>query len=177
MTRNSEEYLEFIKSRRSIRKFKDTKIDKEKITSILECARWAPSGLNNQPWKVFIVEYPTIKTLLAECTKYSSIIENAPVNFVIFLDMEKSYDRVKDIQGMGAFIQTMLLSIHAFGLGAVWLGEILNRKMEVNELFKLDPDKFELMGVIAMGEIADIKENEEIQKRERKSIQEFAEFI
>lgn len=177
MTRNSEEYLEFIKSRRSIRKFKDTKIDKETITSILECARWAPSGLNNQPWKVFVVEYPTIKRLLAECTKYSSIIENAPVNFVIFLDKAKSYDRVKDIQGMGAFLQTMLLSIHAFGLGAVWLGEILNKKENVNELFKLDDEKFELMGVIAMGEIADIKENEEIQKRKRKSINEFAEFI
>ena len=167
MTRNSEEYLEFIKSRKSIRKFKDAKIDKETITSILECARWAPSGLNNQPWKVFVVEYPTIKKLLAECTKYSSIIENAPVNFVIFLDMGKSYDRVKDIQGMGAFLQTMLLSIHAFGLGAVWLGEILNRKEDVNDLFKLDSKKFELMGVIAMGEIADLKENEEIQKRKR----------
>ena len=177
MTRNSEEYLEFIKSRKSIRKFKDAKIDKETITSILECARWAPSGLNNQPWKVFVVEYPTIKKLLAECTKYSSIIENAPVNFVIFLDMGKSYDRVKDIQGMGAFLQTMLLSIHAFGLGAVWLGEILNRKEDVNDLFKLDSKKFELMGVIAMGEIADLKENEEIQKRKRKTIQEFAEFI
>ena len=177
MISNSEEYLEFIKSRKSIRKFKDTKIDKDTIISILECARWAPSGLNNQPWKVFVVEYPTIKRLLAECTKYSSIIENAPVNFVIFLDMDKSYDRVKDIQGMGAFIQTMLLSIHAFGLGAVWLGEILNRKEEVNELFKLDREKSELMGVIAMGEIADLKENEESQKRERKSIQDFVEFI
>jgi len=177
MTRNSEEYLEFIKSRKSVRKFKDTKIEKETIKSILECARWAPSGLNNQPWKVFVVEYPTIKRLLAECTKYNSIIENAPVNFVIFLDKQKSYDRVKDVQGMGAFIQTMLLSIHAFELGAVWLGEILNKKENVNELFKLDPDKFELMGVIAMGEIADVKENEVDQKRERNSIEKFTEFI
>ena len=78
---------------------------------------------------------------------------------------------------MGAFIQTMLLSIHAFDLGAVWLGEILNNKEAVNEIFKLDQEKFELMGVIAMGEIADVKENEKIVKRKRKSIDEFAEFM
>ena len=177
MTHSTNDYLKFIKSRKSIRKFKDTKIDKEIINHILESARWAPSGLNNQPWKVIVVVYPTIRRLLAECTKYGHIIENAPVNFVIFLDMEKSYDRVKDIQGMGAFIQTVLLSIHAFGLGAVWLGEILNNKEAVNEIFKLDQEKFELMGVVAMGEIADTKENEEIMKRKRKSIDEFAEFM
>ncbi len=173
----SEDYLDFIKSRKSIRKFKDIKIEKKTVRNILECARWAPSGLNNQPWKVFVVEYPTIKRLLSECTKYSSIIENAPVNFVIFLDLEKSYDRIKDLLGMGAFLQTILLSIHAFGLGAVWLGEILNKKEAVNDLFKLDREKFELMGVIAMGEIDDIEENENSENRIRNPVEYFAEFI
>ena len=177
MSLNSDNYLNFIKSRKSIRKFKDEKIERKTIEKILEFARWAPSGLNNQPWKVNVILYPTIKRLLADCTKYGEIIEMAPVNLVIFLDLEKSYDRVKDLQGIGAFVQTILLTAHAMGLGAVWLGEILNQKEAVNEVFKLDPDQFELMGVIALGKIAQDEKGEEPEERNRRAVSEFAEFF
>ncbi|MDD4183330.1 MAG: nitroreductase family protein, partial [Candidatus Omnitrophica bacterium] len=42
--------LNLIKSRRSVRKFKKTDISAETIGKILEAGKWAPSGLNNQPW-------------------------------------------------------------------------------------------------------------------------------
>jgi nitroreductase len=51
---------------------------------------------------------------------------------------------------MGACLQNMLLASHALGLGAVWLGEILNRAADVNELLGL-PKELELMAVIAVG--------------------------
>ena len=44
----------------------------------------------------------------------------------------------------------MLLAAHALGLGAVWLGEILNNKHKVNEILSLS-DEYELMAVIALG--------------------------
>jgi len=40
------ELKEAIKNRRSIRKFKDTHIQKEKIEGLLNLAMWAPSGMN-----------------------------------------------------------------------------------------------------------------------------------
>jgi nitroreductase len=42
--------LEIIKSRRSRRAFSDKSIEAEKIKSLFEAARWAPSSLNEQPW-------------------------------------------------------------------------------------------------------------------------------
>ena len=39
-----------IRTRRSIRVFEDESIGKEDIEGILEAGRWAPSGLNNQPY-------------------------------------------------------------------------------------------------------------------------------
>ena len=89
---------------------------------------WAPSGLNNQPWRFVIVRDSQLRSDLADCTKYGKIIRNAPVCIAVFMDQSKSYDRVKDLQAIGACIQNMLLSIHDLGLGAVWLGEILNKK-------------------------------------------------
>lgn len=42
-------------SRRSIRAFKKKAVPKDLIRRILECARWAPSGSNIQPWKVHVL--------------------------------------------------------------------------------------------------------------------------
>lgn len=42
--------LEVIKTRRSRRPFSDKTVEPEKIKSLFEAARWAPSSLNEQPW-------------------------------------------------------------------------------------------------------------------------------
>ncbi len=44
----------------------------------------------------------------------------------------------------------MLLAIHELELGACWMGEILNRRDEVEKLLKV-PKSFELMVVLAIG--------------------------
>ncbi|HIC86243.1 MAG TPA: nitroreductase family protein [Desulfobacterales bacterium] len=150
------ETLEAIKTRRSIRKFAPDWIEDETIDNIVEMATWAPSGLNNQPWRFVIVRDKGVKDKLAQQTKYSRIIENAPVCIAVFLDNAESYDRVKDIQAIGACLQNMLLAIHAMGLGAVWLGEILKNRKEVEKLLGV-PGSCELMAVVALGKPAQKK--------------------
>ena len=105
--------------------------------------------------------------MLGDLTTSGNIIESAYLNFVIFLDLEKVYDRVKDIQSIGAFMENILLGIHAMNLGGVWIGEILKNKEQVNEIFKLSTAKYELMGVIAVGEI-----DKEIIKLKGESLRE-----
>ena len=175
MESKTNDLLNLIKSRRSVRNFVYKKIDNDTIGAILECARWAPSGRNSQPWKVSIVSHPTVKRLIAENSKYGGIIESAYLNFVVFLDLERGYDRTKDVLAIGAFIQNMLLAIHAKGLGAVWIGEILKNKEKVSEIFKLSPDKFELMGVITCGLIDEALEKKE--ERERRALEEFIDWF
>ena len=82
METSKNDFVEFIKSRKSIRRFIFKKISNEVIKEILECARWAPSGRNTQPWQVCIVIHPTVKRMLSELTKYGGIIEEAYVNLV-----------------------------------------------------------------------------------------------
>lgn len=171
-----ESMIELIKSRKSIRNFIYQKIDNDTIKELIECGRWAPSGQNNQPWKVCIVVHPTVKRMIAEQSQYGGIIESAYVNFVIFLDLERCYDRTKDLQSIGAFIQNILLAIHAKGLGSVWIGEILKNKENINEIFKLAIDKFELMCVIALGVIDEPMEAKSKEERERRPIDDFIDW-
>lgn len=174
----AEQYFEFIISRRSVRDFIFKKVPNELIRMIMEAGRYAPSGLNNQPWKVNLVAHPTIKRMLAELTKYGGIIEAAYVNFVVFYDIELGYDRTKDLQACGAFMQNLLLGITAlqkagYKIGGVWLGEILNQKEKVNEIFKLDPKKFELMGVIACGFIDEQSDKKNSKPSEKRAIDDY----
>ena len=60
------------------------------------------------------------------------------------------YNDIKDHQAMGACIQNMLLAAHGLGLGAVWLGEILNKAEGVRRFLQLPP-QMELMAVVAIG--------------------------
>ena len=175
MESKTTDLLELIKSRRSIRNFVYKKIDNQMIKEIIDCGRWAPSGRNSQPWKVCIVSHPTVKRMIAENSKYGGIIESAFLNFVVFLDLERGYDRVKDILAIGAFIQNLLLAVHAKGLGAVWIGEILKNKDKVCEIFKYSPEKYELMGVLTIGLIDESLEKKE--KRERRPLDEFVDWF
>ncbi len=148
--------IEDIKSRRSIRKFRPDEIDDQTVNKIIEMGAWAPSGLNNQPWKFMIIREYDLKEQLSRLTKYSHIIQGAPVCVAVFLDAAQSYDRVKDIQAVGACIQNMLLTIHSLGLGGVWLGEILKNRDPVEKLLGA-PESCELMAVVAFGQPAEKK--------------------
>lgn len=142
--------IEVIKSRRSIRNFLDRKVEDGITETILEAARWAPSGLNNQPWRFVVVTDRGIAEKMADCTRYGQIIRHAPLLIAVFLDLDMMYDRTKDVQACGAAIQNILLAAHSMGLGAVWLGEILNCKTDVGNILDA-PESFELMAVIAIG--------------------------
>jgi len=48
--------IEAILNRKSIRYFKPYAIPEEEVKLLLECARWAPSGGNRQPWEFLVVD-------------------------------------------------------------------------------------------------------------------------
>ncbi len=142
--------LEAIYSRRSIRDYTEEPVPRELVYEIIRAGTWAPSGLNNQPWRFVIVQEREKREALAQLTRYGEIIRRAPVVIAVFVDREAMYHEVKDHQAMGACLQNMLLAAHALGLGAVWLGEILKNAEEVRKTLEL-PENLDLMAVVALG--------------------------
>jgi nitroreductase len=142
--------LEGIYTRRSVREFVEQPVEREQLLEIINAGTWAPSGLNNQPWRFVIVWGADVKKELGKQTKYGFVIERAPVCIAVFADRKVMYNDVKDHQAVGACIQNMLLAAHGLGLGAVWLGEILKNAEGVRMLLGL-PKEMELMAVVAIG--------------------------
>lgn len=155
--------LEAIYKRRSIREYTDQEIALEKLHEIIRAGMWAPSGLNNQPWRFVIIRDPQVKEKLAQQTHYSHIVTKATALIAVFLSKEEMYDEVKDHQSAGACIQNMLLAAEALDLGGVWLGQILKNKREVNTILELS-ENFDLMAVIALG--YPLHHNQKSQRKE-----------
>jgi len=142
--------LEGICTRRSVRDFTDDPVAREHVLEMLKAGSWAPSGLNNQPWRFVVVMNREKRCELARLTRYSRILEEAPVAVAVFIDRTAMYHDVKDHQAMGACLENMLLAAQAMGLGAVWLGEILKNADAVRAALEL-PESLELMAVLAVG--------------------------
>jgi nitroreductase len=144
--------LAAIFGRRSIRRFTAEPVSTEALRTILEAGRWAPSGLNNQPWR-FLALWPgdPRAKALEDCTKYAHILRGAGALVAVFLDREAMYSELKDHQTAGAAIQNMLLAAHALGLGGVWLGEIVNQAPQVLQVLGLDSEAYAFMALLALG--------------------------
>lgn len=155
-----------IRKRRSVRQYTSQMPTQQDLEKILQAAIWAPSGLNNQPWKFKLVKDKQ-KDGLAKFTKYARIIKDAPAVICVFLDNSATYNREKDIMSVGACIQNILLQAYEFGLGTCWLGEILNKRKNVEEYLRTCPD-YELMAVICLG-----YSDEEVTEACRKNLKSF----
>ena len=158
--------IEGIYSRRSVRDFTDEPVKREDLTEIMKAGTWAPSGLNNQPWRFALIQNRKVLKQLATFTRYQNIIERAAACIAVFIDYNTSYDDVKDHLAVGACIQNMLLAIHSLGLGSVWMGEILKNSDKVRALLEM-PEDMELLAVIAIGHPA-----HRDQKSHRKDLSE-----
>lgn len=150
------ETLDAIYTRRSVRKFTDEPVAQAMVDELVRAAMWAPSGMNNQPWRFKVISDAPARQTLAGYTKYGMIIKGAPVAIAVFIETAEMYNAMKDYQSIGACVQNMLLAAHAQGLGAVWLGEVVNRGSEVRAALGL-PHTLELMAVVAVGHPASTK--------------------
>ena len=156
MSTQQNEVLNTIFRRRSIRAFTQDPVDRESVETILQAGRWAPSGLNNQPWRFMVLcAGDSRQEGLAECTRYGGIVRKARVLIPVCIDKASMYSATKDHQSIGACMQNMLLAVHSLGLGGVWLGEILNREEQALNVLGLDNEAYGLMAVLALGHPAE----------------------
>ena len=152
----SNSVLDALFQRRSIRKFTGKTVSVEDLTIIAEALRWAPSGGNRQPCRVlFLKKGDPRREAVAAFSKYAGILNDADVVAVVVLDKEVCYDAVKDCQVGGAGLQNMLLAVHALGLGAVWIGDIVSVGAEVLAASGLSVDALQFMALVAIGHPAE----------------------
>jgi len=152
------EVLDAIMQRRSIYQFKPEAVPTEKITSILEAGRWAPSYANSQPWEFITVTDSKLKQEVAEIAKETMAahagIEGAHVIIATCVDPEK--DPYHFIEDGAVATQNMALAAHSLGLATYWVGILssTNDRKSVEHRIKevLDiPEKIRAISLLPIG--------------------------
>jgi nitroreductase len=137
------EFKEVIEKRRSIRKYKNIPVPKEKIVKILEAARIAPSAGHRQPWHFIVVENKeTIKKLAKQ-----EWAAGAPVMIVGLADQEASPGWC--LNDLGIAFEHIVLAATDLGLGTCWMGQS-NREDLVKSLLDI-PDNFKVVALTTLG--------------------------
>jgi len=117
------------RDRRSIRKYKDTPVEREKIGKILDAARLAPSWKNLQCWRFLVLIDAGRRTKVLEAfpddNPGKKAIAMAPVLIVVCgnpaeSDVENGIDYF--VADVAIAFEHLCLAAHALGLGTCWMG-------------------------------------------------------
>jgi len=163
--------MEAIFIRRSIRKYKNQPVEKDKIDILLRAAMQAPSAGNQQPWEFIVVQERENLIKLSEASPYSKPVKDAPLAFVLLGNEEKMKFPENWQQDMGAATENILLQAVELKLGSVYLGVAPNEEREniIKKMFNL-PDNMKPFCIIAIGYPAEGQENKFIDRYDEKRI-------
>ena len=125
--------FEAVKTRRSTRKYKDTTVEKEKLSKVLEAARLAPSAANHQPWSFIVVSDKTIRQSLFSAYSRQWFVD-APIIIVACGFPDKGWRR-KDGEkyypiDVAIAMQNLILAAHEMGLGTCWIAAFDEKKVK-----------------------------------------------
>ncbi|MCJ7724852.1 MAG: nitroreductase family protein [Acidimicrobiia bacterium] len=122
--------LRAIRDRRSIRNFTADPVTDEQIETILEAARWAPSGRNSQPCDFVVVRDPGVRSGLGAILRRTTFawggLSSAPVMIVVAVDPTRDPEHFVEDGAVAA--QNMCLAAQSIGLGSSWAGVYSPRK-------------------------------------------------
>ena len=157
---------EAIRSRRSIRKYKDEPIPPDKLETILEMARLAPSASNRQPWEFIIVQDEGTRKKIAKGCKYGGFLSECSAIIIGCGDTQITSKWF----ALDTFISMEHIALVAVeeGLGTCWIGAF--DEAEIKKLLKI-PENLKIVALMALG-----VSNESPGPKSRKMLSEFVSY-
>lgn len=175
-------FQQLVLSRRSIRRFLDKPVEREKILVCIEAARLAPSADNVQPWRFLIIDDLELKARFAKevfsgIYFISRFAAKAPVLIMILARLDIIANRIgKQIQDVSFYLidigiagEHIVLQAEELGLGTCWIGWFNARK--ARKFFRI-PRKYKIVSLMAMG----YYEKRPSKEKKRKKLEEIAWF-
>lgn len=147
--------LDILKNRRSIRKYRDKKVEDEKVQQLVQAALLSPTSRNFYSWEFIVVEdRETIDKLAQSKTSGSAFMKEAPLAFVVLGDPQVCDVWVEDASIASIIIQ---LTAEDLGLGSCWIqirkrnhSEDVSSEEYVKKLLNIPEDKT-VLSIIAIG--------------------------
>ena len=147
---------EIIIQRRTIRKYKQWKIDRDIFKKLINAARHAPSAANLQPLKYIIIDDPETVNEIFENVKWAVYIypegtpkeDEKPVAFIAVLIDKEIKSTGYELLDVGLAVQNIFLTACEEGIGTCLLAAI-NREKIISTLSI--PENYALNSLIALG--------------------------
>jgi nitroreductase len=174
---DTDELMKIIRTRRSVRVYKRGKVTDEQLQTILEAARWAPSGANTQPWEFVVtrdrqkmkrvreiydnewrqrkredpVHYKGLKKDYVGDVSVLVLVCGDARTKQVYLTTRQPADREKLFQASIAnAVQQMMLVAASMNLGTVWVSVREEVEHELRVLFRV-PQPLRLLWVVPIG--------------------------
>lgn len=118
------DFLEFARKRWSVRSYSNQPVEDEKISKILQAAMIAPTAVNYQPEKIYVLKSREALDKIRTVTKSTY---QAPLVFLICSDTERSWhspfaSNYNSGEMDASIVCThMMLEAEDLGLGSVWV--------------------------------------------------------
>jgi len=124
---------EAIRSRRSIRGYRDRPVPEDVLRRVLEAARRAPSARNRQEWRFLAARDPGVRQALAGAVRGNTFVGQAPV--ILAFCATEDTDVMSCGQKAGPIdvsiaLAFVTLAAVAEGLGTCWLGSFEEAKVK-----------------------------------------------
>ncbi len=144
------DFLKLAESRYSVRKFKDCPVNDADVDKILKVGHLAPTGCNNQPQRILVINDSEALERLKKCTKCHF---DAPLAMLVCYNKEECWVRKYDGKNCGVsdacIVAThMMLEAAHIGVGSTWVMHFDPKSMR-NE-FNI-PDNIEPVALLTMG--------------------------
>jgi nitroreductase len=145
------EFIDVIKTRKSIREYSDKSVEAEKISYVLECARLAPSFVNKQCWRFIVIQEKETIELIAKTTVFNRWLRTAPVLLVACADPTDS-GTTNSIEyytvDVSIAFEHAVLAATDLGLGTCWVAGFNEEK--VKEILEV-PKRIRLVALTPLG--------------------------
>ena len=175
-------FQELVRNRRSVRRYLDKPVEREKLLACLEAARLAPSAENVQPWRFLVIDDPGLKERFAAAAftgiySFSRFAAKAPALVLLLARPDLLANRIgKQIQDISFYLidvgiagEHFALQAEELGLGTCWIGWFNPRR--TRRFFGI-PRPYKVVCLMAVG----YAEGKPARERARKTLEEIAWF-
>lgn len=144
------DFLKLAEERYSVRSFKKEAVSDADLEKILKAARLAPTGCNNQPYRILVIRDEVALDKLKKCTRCHF---NAPTAALVCYNKEECWVRKYDGKNCGvcdaSIITThMMLEAASLGVGSTWVMHF--NPFDMRKQFNI-PENIEPVALLVMG--------------------------
>lgn len=145
----TQDALENIFARKSVRKFLSQPVEEEKLELLLKAGMAAPTGKDTRPWEFIVINERVTLDSMADALPYAKMLKQAPMAIIVCGDTTKSSYWYLDCANAA---ENILLAAEALGLGAVWTAAYpYSDRMDVVKKYTGIPEQIHSLCIIPVG--------------------------